>query len=136
MLPGWFRALIYLSRIKKLNFKADLFNFFIWALLGCEIGIFIFSVFARFWQTRALEEKAVHRLYDSNQTFFNKYDIYTPKTSALGTQTPCRHPSDTPLGEIVISEYYDIYSTVLNLYDIYPPQSSARHAQTPSGPCE
>ena len=31
-------------------------------------------------------------------------------------QTPSRHPSDTPMGERVISEYHDIYSTVLNLY--------------------
>ena len=113
--------------------------------------IFSCPVFAHFLRNRALKEKAVCRLYDSNKKKFHLIldpDIcLTHSDTILTLPDTLRHHPDTPqtspylvcmrpLGERVISEYHDIYSTVFNLSDICQTQTSARHAQTPSRHCQ
>ena len=122
-------------------------HFFIWGLLTLQNRIFSCPVFTYFLRNRAMKEKAVYRLYDSNQKNFIWFYIQTHSDTILTLPDTLRHHPDTPqtspylvymrpLGERIISEYHDIYSTVFNLSDICQTQISARHAQTPSRHCQ
>ena len=49
---------------------------------------------------RPLGERVISEYHDIYSTGLNLYDIYPPQTSAWLTQTPSRHPSETPIFDL------------------------------------